>query len=493
MESNAIDWDRLEASLLEFRRKLHNYPELGWREYRTSRRIYQELDALGIFDINVGHRIVNVEKIPDVFYPHIKADPEDLEAWISILEMEEKKHTNGNATGRPFTRKVRTGEGTDTYITPTGVVAILDSKRPGPTTMLRFDIDAFYVEPEKDNQKREEIHLVSDPSTKVENNGTDDRGQVMHACGHDFHAAMGVGIARVLKNIRNEINGRIVLVFQPAEEMGGGAVSMLDSPLMNDVGKPDNFFSSHVGVTEERVFGCTSKWFFCGMMRVTFRGRKAHAGLEPWAGINALEPALACATALLGEDYRKHSSNRVNVGSFICDGPFNAIPDSVEFQLDVRHETREAFQSLYSKCEKIIETTAHDFGFSRGDVERGFDTKTVFKLINVKTNDEMKKRLYRVARSCSDKKRFPHFYRMYGDNIKEEIEVTAGEDANDFIPATVTGDCGGIVILGGQRGGHHKKSFKMDESVLICGVQFFFQLVKDIHGSGNTDTHPPTD
>ena len=91
-----------------------------------------------------------------------------------------------------------------TGIAETGVVAMLEGKGPGPVVLLRFDMDALPVQ--------EETGAAYASQTPG----------VMHACGHDGHTAVGLTVARLLNDVRSEINGSVKLVFQPAEESGGG-------------------------------------------------------------------------------------------------------------------------------------------------------------------------------------------------------------------------------------------------------------------------------
>jgi amidohydrolase len=142
----------LLAETIEIRRDLHAHPELAFQEQRTAGIVAEKLRALGL--------------------------------------------------------EVHTGVGR------TGVVGLLTGARPGPTIMLRADMDALPMPEEND------VPYVS------QNPG------VTHACGHDAHVAMLLGAARVLTERRAELSGRIAFVFQPAEEGEGGAKAMLDDGLI---------------------------------------------------------------------------------------------------------------------------------------------------------------------------------------------------------------------------------------------------------------------
>src|SRR5258706_10927258 len=130
--------EALLPEMIERRRDFHRHPELGFQEFRTSGIVAQELSKLGL--------------------------------------------------------EVRTGIG------KTGVVGLLEGDQPGPTILLRFDMDAL------------PIHETNTTDYISENAG------VMHACGHDGHTAMGLAVAKMLMPLRKDIAGTLKFVFQPAEE-----------------------------------------------------------------------------------------------------------------------------------------------------------------------------------------------------------------------------------------------------------------------------------
>ncbi|MEP0815158.1 MAG: amidohydrolase [bacterium] len=154
----------IEPKVIEWRRDFHMHPEIGMLEFRTSEKVQAHLSALGI----------------------------------------------------PF--KVYAG---------TGVVGLLDSGKPGPTVMLRADMDALPVEEENDIQY------------KSQNPGC------MHACGHDTHMAMLMGIAQVLKN-EGLSRGRVKFCFQPGEEGRDGAKLMIADGLFRDEPVPDVALGMHI-------------------------------------------------------------------------------------------------------------------------------------------------------------------------------------------------------------------------------------------------------
>ncbi|NQU96117.1 MAG: amidohydrolase, partial [Chloroflexi bacterium] len=163
---------------------------------------------------------------------------------------------------------VRTGVGR------TGLVGVLEGGGPGPTLMVRADIDALPI--------TEETGLPF-----ASTNGR------MHACGHDGHMAMVVVAAEILARHRDSLRGRAVFVFQPAEEITGGAVAMIDDGVLEEM-RPDRLIGLHiwnevplgrVGVNRGIVFGGADA------IRITVRGRGAHGALPH----RAIDPLMAAA------------------------------------------------------------------------------------------------------------------------------------------------------------------------------------------------------
>lgn len=223
---------RLESRVIEWRRDFHSHPELGNREFRTAAKVAEHLRSLGL--------------------------------------------------------EVRTG------MAHTGVVAMLRGGRPGPTILLRADMDALPV------TERTDVPFRSTATGEF-------RGRtvgVMHACGHDAHTAMLMGAAEVLAGLRERLPGTILLVFQPAEEgvpegERGGAPLMLDEGLL-EIAKPDAAFSLHVlsslntGVVSMRPGPLMAGSNF---FRIIVTGRQSH-GSRPWQGVDAIVTAAQIVNAL---------------------------------------------------------------------------------------------------------------------------------------------------------------------------------------------------
>jgi amidohydrolase len=171
---------------------------------------------------------------------------------------------------------------TTTGTATTSVVAVLEGDRPGPTTLLRGDMDALPM---------------------PEDTGLDFASRLdgrMHACGHDSHVAMLAGAARLLHARRRDLRGRVVLMFQPGEEGYGGAKVMLDEGLLDSVGPVDRAFAIHVTpMLASGLVGTRAGTMLASAdeFRVTFTGRGGHASM-PHDAVDPVPVACEFVTAV---------------------------------------------------------------------------------------------------------------------------------------------------------------------------------------------------
>jgi amidohydrolase len=223
-----------------------------------------------------------------------------------------------------------------TGIAHTGVVALLKGDLPGPRLAIRADMDALPV--------TEEVNLPFASKAKGEYRGKPTG--VMHACGHDAHTAMLLGMAQALAGMKKQLHGSVLFVFQPAEEGApageeGGAALMLKEGLFRDF-KPDAMFGMHVvsslnvGTVSVRP-GPTmagSDWF-----KLVVHGRQTH-GAMPWNGVDPIVTAAEIITTAQTIVSRKLDiSTLLAVLSFgIVEGGsrYNIVPDQVELQGTLR-------------------------------------------------------------------------------------------------------------------------------------------------------------
>ena len=199
----------MRDQLRAVRRDLHTYAEAGWCEIRTSSLIAKRLTELG-YQVLTG---------PDVCLAEARMGlpPEEQ------LEAEYQRALQQGAV-QPYAERARGGF--------TGVIGILDCGE-GPTIAMRFDIDALGVFEDKGME-----HLPAYEGFCSVNDG------VMHACGHDGHVSIGLGVAEILMNCREQLRGKVKLIFQPAEEGVRGAKSIVEHGHLDDV---DYVIGNHMG------------------------------------------------------------------------------------------------------------------------------------------------------------------------------------------------------------------------------------------------------
>ncbi|WP_109127478.1 amidohydrolase [Dyella sp. C11] len=218
----------------------------------------------------------------------------------------------------------------------TGVVAILKGGKPGPRLAIRADMDALPV--------TEEVDVPFASKVKGEYRGK--QVGVMHACGHDAHTAMLLGLATVLAGMKKDLPGEVMFVFQPAEEGAppgeeGGASLMLKEGIFKNF-KPDAMFGMHVvstlnvgtvGVRPGPAMA-GSDWF-----KMTVHGQQTH-GAMPWNGV---DPVVTSAEIISAA--QTIVSRKLNIGDYpavlsfgIVEGGarYNIVPDKVEMQGTLR-------------------------------------------------------------------------------------------------------------------------------------------------------------
>jgi hippurate hydrolase len=212
----------------------------------------------------------------------------------------------------------------------TGVVGVLGNG-PGPTILLRADMDALPV--------REATGLAYASTVR----GRDAEGQdvpVMHACGHDVHVTCLVGAARVLASERETWTGTLVVVFQPAEELGVGARTMIEDGLFERFPVPEVVLGQHVAPFPAGLIGIRDGVAFAGSdsLRVTLYGTGGH-GSRPETTVDPVVMAAATVLRLqtvVSRELGAMESAVVTVGSMLAGTKENIIPDTAELGLSVR-------------------------------------------------------------------------------------------------------------------------------------------------------------
>lgn len=240
----------------------------------------------------------------------------------------------------------------------TGVAGLLRGAQPGPTIALRADMDALPVTEQVDLPFRSKVT-------------TQYRGEtvgVMHACGHDAHVAILLGVAEVLAGMRDKLRGQVLFIFQPAEEgppdgETGGASRMLAEGLF-DIAKPQAVFGLHVIASlPTGVIGYRSGPMMAGSDRFTIEvtGRQTH-GSRPWGGVDPIIVAAQIMTGLQTIVSRQVDITEIptviSVGAIKGGIRFNIIPDSVEMVGTIRTFDKAMRADVIQRMERTAKSIA---------------------------------------------------------------------------------------------------------------------------------------
>ena len=238
--------------------------------------------------------------------------------------------------------EVRTG------IAETGVIAVLDGEGSGPDVLARFDMDALPI-------KEETGASYASVNTDV-----------MHACGHDAHVAIGLTVARILSTRRKEINGSVKFVFQPAEEGLGGAKRMVDEGVLEDP-RPDVCLSLHLwnekpvgwlGITPGPVMAASETFH----IRVTGKGGHGaapHYSIDP---VFAAAQIVSALQSIVSRNVPPLESAVVTVTSIHGGEAFNVIPPEVELKGTIRTFDSSVRDLVFQRFREIVTGVAQSMG-----------------------------------------------------------------------------------------------------------------------------------
>ncbi|WP_337799123.1 M20 family metallopeptidase [Acidaminococcus timonensis] len=280
---NAIS-DDIEEHYLAVRHDLHAHPELSYKEFRTSEKVQEELKRLGI----------------------------------------------------PF------------ELSPVkpGVIATIDSGKPGKLLLLRADMDAL------------PIQECSGVPFSSENPG------VMHACGHDVHTTNLLAVCEILVRTRELWSGRVKAVFQPAEENGGGGREMIKAGLMEE--EPDACMGMHVGAWTPGVFDIGEGYVsaYSDAAYITVHGKAVHSS-KPEHGVDAVLIAASIVLALntiVSRNLSPMAKSTLNVGTIHGGTAVNIVTDKVEIGAMLRNADPESREIMFQKIEQIARGVAEGMG-----------------------------------------------------------------------------------------------------------------------------------
>jgi amidohydrolase len=244
------------------------------------------------------------------------------------------------------------GYETTTGVGGTGIVGVLRNGA-GPAALLRADMDALPV--------REQTGLdYASTAVGVDRDGSD--VPVMHACGHDVHVTCLLGAAEVLAAERASWQGTLMLVFQPAEEVGGGAQAMVDDGLFDRFGRPEVVLGQHVAPLPAGILALRPGPAFAAAdsVRVVLHGRGAH-GSRPETSVDPVLMAAATVMRLQGIVSREVAGTEtavVTVGAMRAGSRENIIPDDAELMLSIRTFEKAVRDQVVAAVERIVRAEA---------------------------------------------------------------------------------------------------------------------------------------
>lgn len=331
----------------------------------------------------------------------------------------------------------------------TGVVGILKGKEDGKVVALRADIDALSVNEETDLPY----------SSKVPG--------MMHACGHDAHASMLLGAAKVLSELKDEIKGTVKFIFQPAEEIASGAKTMIKEGVLENP-KVDGIFGMHiwsdvkvgqVAIDEGAVMASGDVW------ELTIKGKSCH-GSSPWQGVDAITCAAAVIQGMQTIVSRVNDARDpivINIGTINAGERFNVVPGKAQITGMNRTFTADTRKKLPGLTEKMIKSICEAYGCE-------YEFKYDF-ICSPTTNHEETTKIAKEALA-----------KLIGEeNVVSIGKQMGSEDFSEYVEKIP----GTIMFLGGrneEKGccySHHSNFFNIDEDALPIGAASYAQFAID--------------
>jgi len=392
-----------EPQVIQWRRHLHQYPELSNREFKTMAFIAENLKGI---DVTI-----------------------------------------------------------ETGMAHTGVVAVLDTGKPGPVIGLRADMDGLPV------YERVKIPFASKEETEY----LGQKVGIMHACGHDSHVAILMGVAKMLSDMKKDLKGKIVFVFQPAEEgapLGeeGGAALMIKQGLIDKYGI-EVMYGLHISsVTDAGVINYKAMGTMAAADQFTIKvkGKQVH-GSRPWSGV---DPIVAAAQIIMGlQTIVSRQSDLTNEAVVITVGKIsggvrnNIIPEEVEMIGTIRTLDTEMQKIVHEKIKHTAEKIAESSG-ATAEVKIHIGYPVTYN------NPQLTAKM------------LPSLEKAAGDANVRVVKASTGAEDFSFFAQKVPGL---FFFLGGKpkdvsifdAGQHHTPDFYLDESGFIVGMKALAQLVID--------------
>ncbi len=233
-------------------------------------------------------------------------------------------------------------------IAQTGVTGVITGDLPGPTILLRADMDALEIDEQVDVPYRSQ------------------KKGIMHACGHDGHTASLLGVAKILMENKCSLKGKIVLAFQPAEEGEGGAKRMIEEGILENP-KVDYAFAFHVSeIDQEGMIGLFSGGFqsSCDDITIEFHGVGGH-GSTPHLCVNPIDLGMDFLQRIrtyIANGFYGGENNVLSFGQFVSGYAGNIIPDQAELKGSLRTYHIESRKLILEKIEECLQQTVSLYG-----------------------------------------------------------------------------------------------------------------------------------
>ncbi|RQH01942.1 amidohydrolase [Natrarchaeobius oligotrophus] len=426
------------------RRHFHRHPEPAWREFYTTARLVEEIRAIGVDELAVG---------PDAYDPGDRMavpDDDEIEPWL------ERARERG--ADDALLERMAGGN--------TGAVAVVN-RGEGPAIGLRVDVDGLFVE-----EATGDGHVPDAEGFRSEIDGT------MHACGHDVHMTWGLAVLEAIADSgagRHEsrsssergsdgaFGGRLVVFFQPAEEVSGGGCPMAKSRFVDDL---DYLLAVHVGLdhpTGEVVAGIEKPLAMCHV-DVTIEGTSAHAGKAPNEGANAMHAMGTAIENAYGIPRHGDGMTRVNVGRAEAGTASNVIAERAHMEAEARGETTHLMEYVKARLERVVRSAA-----------RMHDCEATFDVVSESPRADSDPALVEVVADVAREVRGT-------ERVVPTADFGASEDAT-FLMERVqeTGGLASYLIVGTDHPtSHHTPTFDVDEASIEHGVSVLVETIREL-------------
>ena len=410
----------MQKELAAFRRDIHRHAETGWTEFRTASIVAKNLEELG-YEVLVGEEVIE----------------ESAMMGVPTEDVLDKHMEWAREQGAPakYLDRMKGGK--------TGVMGILKTGKPGPVVALRIEMDANDL-----NESKEESHRPFKEGFSSVN------ALAMHACGHDGHVSIGVGIAKLLMKFRDQLAGTIKIIFQPAEEGVRGAASMVAKGIVDDV---DYMLGLHLGFSANKIgqLICGT----CGLLATSkfdaiFKGVPAHAGARPEEGKSALLAAAAATMSMQGIYRHSKGASRINIGVLQAGTGRNVVPDHAFMKIETRGATSEIDSFVKKEAVRMINASAamYDVQVSIKEMGGAISAESDPEMIALTKEIALDLGTFNEIRDIENLG-FSEDYSYFMERVQKN-----GGKANYFMIGTVIA------------AGHHDSRFDFDEEILANGL-----------------------